>query len=120
MDEDDDDADVMPLTNSKEEEGGEEDMISMALRMAEEMSGPIADLESAVEAVPINTGWFYVCVRACFVASAASVNQALLRQKECDIPLICWVRSLLNLDWLLLLYSPTTGYFYDRVQTMLC
>ncbi|XP_076444640.1 uncharacterized protein LOC143282766 isoform X2 [Babylonia areolata] len=52
---DDDDADVMPLSSNKEEEGGEEDMISMALRMAEEMSGPITDLESAVEAVPVNT-----------------------------------------------------------------
>lgn len=47
----------MPLPGPKEGEvGGEEDMIQMALRMAEEMSGPIADLESAVEAVPINTG----------------------------------------------------------------
>ncbi|XP_070190114.1 zinc finger MYM-type protein 2-like [Littorina saxatilis] len=54
-DDDDNDADIMPLTSSKEEEGGEEDMISMALRMAEEMSGPITDLESAVEAVPVNT-----------------------------------------------------------------
>lgn len=55
--EEDNDADIMPLSAPKEsEEGGEEDMIQMALRMAEEMSGPIADLESAVEAVPINTG----------------------------------------------------------------
>ena len=72
VDEDDDDADVMPLTSSKEEEGGEEDMISMALRMAEEMSGPIADLESAVEAVPINTGWFCVCV--CCISSQHKPN----------------------------------------------
>ncbi|KAK7493034.1 hypothetical protein BaRGS_00015764 [Batillaria attramentaria] len=55
-DDDDNDADVMPLTSHKGGEvAGEEDMIQMALRMAEEMSGPIADLESAVEAVPINT-----------------------------------------------------------------
>ena len=72
VDEDDDDADVMPLTSSKEEEGGEEDMISMALRMAEEMSGPIADLESAVEAVPINTGWF--CVPVCCVSNQRKPN----------------------------------------------
>ena len=64
-DDDDDDADVMPLTSNKEEEGGEEDMISMALRMAEEMSGPITDLESAVEAVPINTGRFCLYVSVC-------------------------------------------------------
>ena len=53
---DDNGADVMPLSSSKVEEGVEEDMISMALRMAEEMSGPITDLEAAVEAVPVNTG----------------------------------------------------------------
>jgi hypothetical protein len=51
---DDDDANVMPLTTGGEDR--EEDMISMALRMAEEMSGPIGDLESAVEAMPVNTG----------------------------------------------------------------
>ena len=67
---DDDDADDMPLTSNKEEVGGEEDMISMALRMAEEMSGPIADLESAVEAVPINTGMF-VCVCVCSMCAHA-------------------------------------------------
>ncbi|KAH9505627.1 hypothetical protein Btru_056073 [Bulinus truncatus] len=33
---------------------GEEDMIQMALRMAEEMSGPIEDLESSVEPVAVN------------------------------------------------------------------
>lgn len=53
---DDNDADVMPLTSHKGADvSGEEDMIQMALRMAEEMSGPITDLESAVEAMPINT-----------------------------------------------------------------
>uniref|UniRef100_A0A0C9S0H1 Znf2 protein n=1 Tax=Biomphalaria glabrata TaxID=6526 RepID=A0A0C9S0H1_BIOGL len=34
---------------------GEEDMIQMALRMAEEMSGPIEDLESSVEPVAVNS-----------------------------------------------------------------
>ncbi|GFO28412.1 Zinc finger mym-type protein 3 [Plakobranchus ocellatus] len=42
--------------SSKKKDGqGEEDMIQMALRMAEEMSGPIEDLESSVEPVAINT-----------------------------------------------------------------
>lgn len=36
---------------------GEEDMIQMALRMAEEMSGPIEDLESSVEPVAVNSGF---------------------------------------------------------------
>ena len=40
----------------KKEGQGEEDMIQMALRMAEEMSTPIEDLESSVEPVAVNTG----------------------------------------------------------------
>ncbi|CAL1544797.1 unnamed protein product [Lymnaea stagnalis] len=39
----------------KREGQGEEDMIQMALRMAEEMSGPIEDLESSVEPVAVNS-----------------------------------------------------------------
>ncbi|GFR60548.1 zinc finger MYM-type protein 3 [Elysia marginata] len=39
----------------KKESQGEEDMIQMALRMAEEMSAPIEDLESSVEPVAVNT-----------------------------------------------------------------
>ncbi|XP_035825720.1 uncharacterized protein LOC101855726 isoform X2 [Aplysia californica] len=50
----------------KREGGGEEDMIQMALRMAEEMSGPIEDLESSVEPVAVNTG------RLCCVLVASS------------------------------------------------
>ncbi|KAL8595304.1 hypothetical protein ACOMHN_020057 [Nucella lapillus] len=52
MDDDDDDdneENVLALTSPKE--GGDEDMISMAMRMAEE----ITDLETAVEAVPVST-----------------------------------------------------------------
>lgn len=40
----------------KREGQGEEDMIQMALRMAEEMSGPIEDLESSVEPVAVSSG----------------------------------------------------------------
>ncbi|XP_076466800.1 zinc finger MYM-type protein 3-like [Babylonia areolata] len=49
IDDDGGNADVMPLTNRKED--GEEDMLSMALRMAEE----ITDLEDAVQAVPVSS-----------------------------------------------------------------
>ncbi|CAG5123759.1 unnamed protein product, partial [Candidula unifasciata] len=39
----------------KRERQGEEDMIQMALRMAEEMSGPIEDLETSVEPVAVSS-----------------------------------------------------------------
>lgn len=48
----DDDA----LLLRKRERQGEEDMIQMALRMAEEMSGPIEDLETSVEPVAVSSG----------------------------------------------------------------
>ncbi|KAK3751177.1 hypothetical protein RRG08_023935 [Elysia crispata] len=44
-----------PPQMKKKEGQGEEDMIQMALRMAEEMSTPIEDLESSVEPVAVNT-----------------------------------------------------------------
>ena len=44
-------------SSAKKKDGqGEEDMIQMALRMAEEMSAPVEDLESSVEPVAVNTG----------------------------------------------------------------
>ncbi|RUS73347.1 hypothetical protein EGW08_018882 [Elysia chlorotica] len=44
-----------PTQTKSKENQGEEDMIQMALRMAEEMSTPIEDLESSVEPVAVNT-----------------------------------------------------------------
>ncbi|XP_059140867.1 zinc finger MYM-type protein 3-like [Physella acuta] len=44
-----------PVLMRKREGQGEEDMIQMALRMAEEMSGPIEDLESSVEPVAVSS-----------------------------------------------------------------
>ncbi len=36
--------------------GGEEDLVQMALRMAEEITGPVLDLETSVEPMAVNTG----------------------------------------------------------------
>ena len=42
---------------SKKKEGGEaEDMIQMALRMAEEMSQPVEDMESNIEPLAVKNG----------------------------------------------------------------
>ncbi|XP_048236651.1 zinc finger MYM-type protein 3-like isoform X1 [Haliotis rufescens] len=52
----DDGDDVAPLIDRGAPGGGEEDLVQMALRMAEEITGPVLDLETSVEPVAVNTG----------------------------------------------------------------
>ena len=42
-------------------------MIQMALRMAEEMSGPIEDMENNIEAVAVNNGMFLIDPFSCLL-----------------------------------------------------
>ncbi|XP_071112638.1 zinc finger MYM-type protein 3-like isoform X2 [Haliotis cracherodii] len=51
----DDGDDVAPLIDRGAPGGGEEDLVQMALRMAEEITGPVLDLETSVEPVAVNT-----------------------------------------------------------------
>ena len=52
----DDANDISMLDSQIDRQGGEEDLVQMALRMAEEITGPVLDLESNVQLVAVSNG----------------------------------------------------------------